>query len=96
MLEGKKLEGKEKWVPFPDKEGYELSSFGRVRYVKTGYIIHQWMGSNGFPRVTVRGTEYYLHRLVAQVFVPNPSNLPFVRFREGNIPAASNLYWDVR
>lgn len=65
------------WRDVVGYEGlYEVSNMGRVRNAKTGrirkYIITTW----GYTRVGLlsNGTEkkIFVHRLVAEAFVPNP------------------------
>ena len=73
---------------------YEVSSLGRIRsverYVKQAdhlrYVkpkIKQiTIGRGGYPSVTLcknrRSRQYRIHRLVAEAFIPNPDNKPFV------------------
>lgn len=41
--------------------------------------------SNGFREVYVKdGETYYIHRLMAEAFLPNPDNLRFVGFKDNN------------
>jgi len=42
--------------------------------------------------------QVYVHRLVAEAFIPNPEGLPFVRHLDDNPAnnAASNLAWGTR
>ena len=55
--------------------------------------------SNGkyvkYYRVEIQGKKYYVHRLVAQVYIPNPDNLPCVAHKNNNPldNRVSNLYW---
>lgn len=45
-----------------------------------------------------KGTTYYVHRLVAQAFIPNPNNLPEVNHIDGNRQnnSINNLEWVTR
>lgn len=55
--------------------------------------------SNGkyvkYYRTELMGKKYYVHRLVAQVYIPNPDNLPCVAHKNNNPldNMVSNLYW---
>lgn len=68
------------------------------RYFKGG-ILKGTVCRNGYNRVTLSkdGTNIYkyVHRLVAEAFVPNPHNLPFVNHidevRTNNV--STNLEW---
>lgn len=78
------------WKPIAGFEGlYEVSNYGRVksltRYKKVikpiiinrGYYQYQ-LWHNGKCRVA------FGHRLVAQAFIPNPDNKPFVNHKDEN------------
>ena len=66
-----------------------LLSNGKERYLKHG--IH----SNGYYRVKLYGKCRYIHRLLAETFINNPSDLPLVdhinRNRKDN--RLKNLRW---
>ncbi|MRW83916.1 hypothetical protein GJ698_07375 [Pseudoduganella sp. FT26W] len=42
-----------------------------------------------------RTGEFYVHDLVAEVFLPNPNRLPAIRHRDGNVRnnKVDNLQW---
>ena len=82
------------WKPIVGYEGlYEVSNYGRVksieRYVKQAdhlrYVperIKKTSSHFGYPVVTLcanrKSKMYPIHRLVAEAFIPNPRNKPFV------------------
>jgi hypothetical protein len=102
------------WKPVPGFEGhYEVSNQGRVRshdFMRPirngglqpcrGRIIKQFVGSHGYPAVTLNKDGIQLrgrlvHRLVALAFIPNPEQKKQVNHKDGNRlnPVASNLEW---
>jgi hypothetical protein len=80
---------KEQWRPVREFEGvYEVSDLGNVRRIASacgatvGKILKPFVNSKGYVRVNLyrdhRGISTFVHRLVAEVFIPNPLNLPEV------------------
>ena len=93
------------WKPVVGYEGlYEVSSFGRVRslnYNHTGKekILKYGKRPNGYLKTTLMKNgirkDIYIHRLVAETFVSNTENKPYVDHIDTNIlnNKAENLRW---
>lgn len=68
-------------------------------YTRPPRILKQLTYKNGYMKVelTKRGfaKRYYVHRLVAQAFIPNPDNLPEVNHKDENSSnnVSENLEW---
>lgn len=75
---------KEYWKSIEAHSGYEISSLGRIRNAQTGYILKPYNDGRGYLRVKLHKKNCKLHILVAQAFIPNPENKPFVNHINGN------------
>lgn len=85
------------WQPVKGYEGrYDVSTCGTIRRAD-GFIVGQWPNSDGYslarlsnPRAVVR-----VHRVVAEAFLPNDSDLPNVNHIDCNRSNndVSNLEW---
>lgn len=100
---------KEIWKPILGYEGiYEVSSFGRIKSLKRrskedknerGLILKQKKTKAGYYIISLhnQGKEkfFFVHRLVAQAFIPNPENLPIINHIDENKSnnCVENLEW---
>lgn len=91
----------EVWKDIEGYEGlYQVSSWGRVRSTyRGGRILKSLVTTYGYLRVTLYksnvGKCQFIHRLVAQAFIPNPQNKPEINHidenKENNF--VDNLEW---
>lgn len=93
----------EVWKHIPSMLNVEASNFGRIRthrkilkpqennsgYLKTIHTHHAWLPSREVKHA------YYIHRLIARAFIPNPYHLPQVNHVDGNVynNNLNNLEW---
>ena len=75
-------------------DNYEISSFGRVRNVRTGRILKNNIDTRGYYKVNLCMTTLNIHRLVCEAFNENPNNLKFVDHIDGD--RKNNHYENLR
>lgn len=60
-----------RFIKIPEHERYGINPLGEVYDFKKQKVRHQYI-TNGYPSVHLDGSHHYIHRLVAEAFVPNP------------------------
>lgn len=98
----------EEWRDIDGYEGYyQVSNLGRVkgikliRQYKKERILSQYLldRGKGYYKVWLykdkKRKMYYVHRLVAQAFIPNPNNYPDINHKDENPRnnVVDNLEW---
>lgn len=88
------------WKDIPGYDGrYQVSNLGNVKSFakKSPKILVADTNTNGYLRVCLMpGKKWvFVHRLVAEIFVPNPYNYPVVNHLDENRKnnKANNLEW---
>ena len=93
---------------------YMISNYGNIKsldrttkngsgyYIKKGKILKKHINNKGYEYVRLKDNKtpnkQYIHRLVAQAFIPNPDNKPQINHKDCN-PLnnnVSNLEWCTR
>lgn len=78
----------------PKLPGYYISRDGVLINLKTGNTI-KWHFHHQYYRARIRHKNVKLHRLLAEVYIPNPHNYPLVRHLNSNRKdnRIENLAW---
>lgn len=74
---------------------YIITEQGEVINKKSGRKVKPQPNGKGYLRVSIAGKLRFVHRLVAEQYVPNPENKPQVNHKDGNKlnNSAENLEW---
>ena len=83
------------------EEHYQVSNWGRVKSIKFGKerILKPQKDKDGYLQVTLcknnNQCQFKVHRLVAEVFLPNPNNYKEVNHKDENKTnnVVTNLEW---
>ena len=91
------------WKPIDGYEMYQVSNLGRVRRIFKHSVYYMKPHEiKGYLRVSLcknsKQKWFMIHRLVAQAFIPNPTNLPFINHKDENPHnnVVDNIEWCTR
>lgn len=85
----------EVWKPIPNCDGYFVSNLGRFKNVE-GEIKQPYGKKDGYQQINLKPYRgLYVHRLVAQTFIPSPDNKSEVNHINGikTDNRVENLEW---
>lgn len=87
------------WKDIKDYPNYQVSNLGKVKNAKTNKILKPFSPIGEYLKVSLskngKAKHYFIHRLVAETFIPNPNNYPCVNHKDENPSnnCVSNLEW---
>ena len=88
-----------RWIPGFEQK-YMISSLGFVKNIKTNRLLQARITNKGYNRSRLYKNstnikDYPVHRLVANAFIPNPQDKPYVNHKNFNKldNRAENLEW---
>ena len=76
-------------------EDYIINRNGTIFSKKRNNYLKPRLNTKGYLRVYIKRKHVFIHRLVAQKFIPNPKSLPQVNHKDGNRQNnnVDNLEW---
>lgn len=78
-----------------DLSDYTVTKNGEIINKHNGRKVKPQPNGKGYMRISIGGKLVFIHRLVAELYVPNPDNKPQVNHKDGDKRNnnANNLEW---
>lgn len=79
-------------------DGYKVTPDGRVYSEKSKRYLSCWRDKQGYVRCRFNGITYFVHRVVATLYLDNQENKPEVNHKNGDTSdnRVENLEWSTR
>lgn len=79
----------ETWKDIKGYDGlYQVSNLGRVYGLTANKVVKPHLNNSGYLRVDLykggKGKRFFVHRLVAETYIPNPNNYPQINHKDEN------------
>lgn len=87
------------WKEYPYNNNYLVSDDGRIKSKRFNKILTPKKNWDGYLRIQIwkdnKNRFVSWHRIIAETYVPNPENKPFINHKNGNKQdnRAENLEW---
>lgn len=74
---------------------YLITEQGEIINRRNGRKLKPQPNGKGYLRISIGGKLQFIHRLVAQIYIPNPENKPQINHKDGNRlnNCVDNLEW---
>ena len=98
-MDNQQLSGKTEWREVKEYSNYEVNQLGEIRHKKRQKILKPRDNNGGYQyvnfKINGKNTNFAVHRIVANAFIPNPNGYTEVNHKDYNKKnnCVDNLEW---
>ena len=98
-MDNQQLSSKAEWREVKEYTNYEVNQFGEIRHKKRKKILKPRSNNGGYQyvnfKINGKNTNFAVHRIVANAFIPNPNGYTEVNHKDYNKKnnCVDNLEW---